>query len=203
MFSRPDQPFEGKKFEKKSFPESWLGLHGFTHNSTNIFIFFKFISQDLIKLITDQTNIYSKQCCVHKGDENQIHAFLGVLFIMGFHKLPIIRDYWSQDRNLYTPAVANTMTRNEFQRLFSNIHLDDNLKMPSKNSFSYSKLYKVNDFLNILKRNFQKNYPLGSYISIDEAMIKFKSRSSIKQYQPLKPTKRAYKVWVLAESSTE
>ena len=173
--------------------------------------FFKFISQDLIELITDQTNIYGKQRCVQKGedatswkevDENQIHAFLGVLLIMGFHKLPRIRDYWSQDRNLYTPAVANIMTRNEFQRLFSNIHLADNSKMPSKNSSIYSKLYKVNDFLDILKRNFQKNYSLGSCISIDEAMIKFKGRSSIKQYQPLKPTKRGYKVWALAESST-
>ncbi|CAF1107836.1 unnamed protein product [Rotaria sp. Silwood1] len=47
--------------------------------------FFKFISQDLIKLITDQTNIYGKQRCVQKGedatswkevDENLIHAFL-------------------------------------------------------------------------------------------------------------------------------
>jgi len=33
-------------------------------------------------------------------------------------------------------------------------------------------------------------------------MIKFKGRSSIKQYQLLKPTKRGYKIWVLAESST-
>ncbi|CAF5138878.1 unnamed protein product, partial [Rotaria magnacalcarata] len=67
-------------------------------------------------------------------NENQIHAFLGLLFIMGFHKLPRIRDYWSQDRNLFTSAVANTMTRNEFQRVFSNIHLADNSKMASKNS---------------------------------------------------------------------
>ncbi|CAF1234412.1 unnamed protein product [Rotaria sp. Silwood1] len=47
--------------------------------------FFKFLSQDLIKLITNQTNIYGKQRCVQKGedatswkevDENLIHAFL-------------------------------------------------------------------------------------------------------------------------------
>ncbi|CAM4989342.1 unnamed protein product, partial [Rotaria socialis] len=102
----------------------------------------------LIKLITDQTNIYGKQRCVEKGEdaknwkeinENQTHAFLGLLFIMRFHKLPRIRDYWSQDRNLFTPAVANTMTRNEFQRLFSNIHLADNSNMPSKNSSNYNK----------------------------------------------------------------
>jgi len=154
---------------------------------------------------------YGKQRCVQNGedvtkwkevDENQVYAFLGILFIMGFHKLPRMRDYWSQDRNLFTPAVANTMTGNDFQRLFLNIHLADNSKIPSKNSSNYNKLYKMNDFLNLLKRNFQKNYSLGSCISIDEAMIKFKGRSSIKQYQPLKPTKRGYKVWVLAESTT-
>ena len=165
--------------------------------------FSKFICQDVIKLIVDQTNIYGKQRYSEKGedatkwkevDENQIRAFLGIIFIMGFHKLPRVRDYWSQDRNLFIPAVANTMIRNDFQRCVSNIHLADNSKMLRKDSFTYNNLYKVNDFLSLLKRNFQRNYSLGSCISIDQAMIKFKGRSSIKQYQPLKPTKRGYKV---------
>ena len=173
--------------------------------------FSKFICQDVIKLIIDQTNIYGRQRCIQKGgdatdwkdvDENQMYAFIGILFVMGFHKLPRMRDYWSQDRNLFTPVVANTMTRNDFQRIFSHLHLADNSKMHSKNSSNYNKLYKVNDFLYLLKRNFQRNYSLGSCVSIDEAMIKFKGRSSMKQYQPLKPTKRGYKVWVLAESTT-
>lgn len=30
-------------------------------------------------------------------------------------------------------------------------------------------------------------------------MIKFKGRSTLKQYQPMKPTKRGYKVWVRAD----
>ena len=37
-------------------------------------------------------------------------------------------------------------------------------------------------------------------LSVDEAMVKFKGRSSIKQYQPLKPVKRGFKVWCLADS---
>ena len=32
-------------------------------------------------------------------------------------------------------------------------------------------------------------------------MVKFKGRSSIKQYQPLKPVKRGFKVWCTADSS--
>ena len=30
-------------------------------------------------------------------------------------------------------------------------------------------------------------------------MIKFQGRSSLKQYMPMKPTKRGIKVWVLAD----
>ena len=37
-------------------------------------------------------------------------------------------------------------------------------------------------------------------IAVDEAMIKFQGRSSLKQYLPKKPTKRGIKVWVLADS---
>ena len=32
-------------------------------------------------------------------------------------------------------------------------------------------------------------------VSIDEAMVGFKGRSSMKQFMPMKPTKRGYKVW--------
>lgn len=36
--------------------------------------------------------------------------------------------------------------------------------------------------------------------SIDEAMIAFKGRSSMKQYVPKKPVKRGFKVWVKADA---
>ena len=36
--------------------------------------------------------------------------------------------------------------------------------------------------------------------AVDEAMIPFKGRSSLKQYMPKKPVKRGFKVWVRADS---
>lgn len=36
-------------------------------------------------------------------------------------------------------------------------------------------------------------------LSVDEAMIPFKGRSSLKQYMPKKPVKRGLKVWVVAD----
>ena len=43
-------------------------------------------------------------------------------------------------------------------------------------------------------------YNPSKELAIDEAMIKFQGRSSLKQYMPQKPIKRGIKVWVLADS---
>jgi len=100
--------------------------------------FFKFMTRDVIELMVDETNIYAKQRYAQTGrsiadwkevDENQLLAFLGLLFVLGFHRLPRIRDYWSQDRNFFTPVIANTMTRDDFYRIFRNIHLADNFSL--------------------------------------------------------------------------
>ena len=45
-------------------------------------------------------------------------------------------------------------------------------------------------------------YNVHRDVSIDEAMIPFKGRSSMKQYMPLKPVKRGFKVWTLADAHT-
>ena len=48
----------------------------------------------------------------------------------------------------------------------------------------------------------ESHTPQAKYrqLSVDEAMIPFKGRSSMKQYLPLKPVKRGFKVWALADS---
>ena len=73
---------------------------------------------------------------------------------------------------------------------------------PKRESKDYSKIYKVKNFTEILRKNFQKNYNFGRCGTIDDSMIKFKGRSSIKQYLPLKPIKRGYKVWCLCDPIT-
>jgi hypothetical protein len=49
--------------------------------------------------------------------------------------------------------------------------------------------------MNIVNDNSMAEYHPHREISIDEAMIAFKGRSSIKQYMPMKPTKRGFKMW--------
>ena len=51
-----------------------------------------------------------------------------------------------------------------------------------------------------LKDRFKSTYTPHCQLSVDEAMIPFEGRSSMKQYIPLKPVKRGFKVWAMADA---
>jgi hypothetical protein len=52
----------------------------------------------------------------------------------------------------------------------------------------------------ILRDNCATKYLPHKELSFDEGMILFKGRSSYKQYMPMKPVKRSYKVWCEADA---
>ena len=71
--------------------------------------------------------------------------------------------------------------------------------MPKVGDDNFDKLYKVRPYLNKLNQQFDECYHPSQNQSVDESMIKFKGRCAFKQYMPMKPTKRGYKVWVRAD----
>ena len=75
--------------------------------------------------------------------------------------------------------------RNALQQIFTNI---------IKHSYKWNKdkLYKLHPLINSLNDNLIKLYNVSYQVSIDESMILFKGRISLKQYNPMKPIKRGY-----------
>ena len=120
-------------------------------------------------------------------------SFVGILLAMGIYRLPSLRDYWSQHALLGVPGITSGMSRNRFLELLSNLHLNNNDKMPAKDSPLFDQLYKVWPLLEKVRANTQGHYKPNQQVSVDEAMILFKGRSTFKQYMPMKPTKRGYK----------
>ncbi|XP_044740939.1 piggyBac transposable element-derived protein 3-like [Chrysoperla carnea] len=114
---------------------------------------------------------------------------------MGYHQLPSIKNYWSTDKDYDVPFVRNIMTRTRFETILSNIHINDNTFITNSND----KLYKVRPLIDILNEQFKHYYYGSRELAVDEAMILFKGRSTIKQYNPMKPVKRGYKLWILAD----
>ena len=134
--------------------------------------------------------------------KKEIEWFLGLVILMGINNLPNMKLYWSNDMVFQNTFISSIMSRNRFLQFFYNLHLANNSLEPKKGSREYSKIYKVKNFTEILRRNFQKNHSFGRYELIEENMIKFKGWSSHKQYLPLKPIKRGYKVWCLCDPIT-
>ncbi|XP_025195693.1 piggyBac transposable element-derived protein 4-like [Melanaphis sacchari] len=102
-------------------------------------------------------------------DTNEIMTFLGMNILMGIKRNPSYRDYWSTALDLHDDYISSLMTVNRFGWLLSSLHLNDNSVMTKRGE------------------------------TVDESMIKFKGRSTLKQYMPNKPIKRGYKVWSLAD----
>ena len=58
----------------------------------------------------------------------ELRAFLGINILMGIHKLPKMRDYWSVDEGLGNILIQKTMTGDRFLEILQNHHFADNLQ---------------------------------------------------------------------------
>nr|CAH7718955.1 unnamed protein product [Callosobruchus chinensis]CAI5818917.1 unnamed protein product [Callosobruchus analis]CAH7726829.1 unnamed protein product [Callosobruchus chinensis]CAH7733976.1 unnamed protein product [Callosobruchus chinensis]CAH7741215.1 unnamed protein product [Callosobruchus chinensis] len=157
-----------------------------------------FFTEFFLCEIVYQSNLYATQL----GQDlslglDELKAFLGIIIYMGFHYLPGYKLYWSTDENFHCERIARIMTQKRFLKILRFLHLTDNSSMPDRQCSNYDRLYKVRPLLDYLGDAFKQNFGPSQFISIDESMVGFKGRSTLKQYMPLKPIKRGFKVWVM------
>ncbi|XP_045474894.1 piggyBac transposable element-derived protein 4-like [Harmonia axyridis] len=163
----------------------------------------RMFSDDILDRIVEETNRYASQngrsFCIY---EDELQAFFGTLIIMGLHKLPGMRMYWSYDQNYRVERVANIMSLKRFLAILRHIHLNDNEKCPKKGTSNFDKLYKLRPLIEHLNEKFRDLFSPSRELSIDESMVGFKGRSGLKQYMPMKPVKRGFKIWVMTCART-
>ena len=80
--------------------------------------------------------------------------FIAVNFRIKIKKLPSYKDYWPSDPMIQDQYISKTMSPKRFQWFLSNLHFNDNTKMPSREDNSYDRLYKVRPFLKNLNKQF-------------------------------------------------
>ena len=132
--------------------------------------------------------------------EDEILAYIGFMVLMGIVRLPSIYDYWRKDNTLNYSPISTKIPRDRFKEITRYLHFVDNTGLPTPGSPGYDRLRKVRPILDCIAERFLNLYNPNCECSIDEAMIPYKGRSSMKQYVPLKPVRRGFKVWVRADS---
>lgn len=131
--------------------------------------------------IAEETNRYARQTMEsnpdrswYETDAEEICAYFALNIFFGIKQLPDIYSY---------------------------LHLNDKRKKLPRGHADHDKLFKVRPLLDSVVNAIKSEYAPTKNAAIDEPMIPFKGRLSVKQYMPLKPVKRGIKVWECADAS--
>jgi len=82
------------------------------------------------------------------------------------------------------------MPLKRFLKLLRYIHLNDNQKMLPRSSESFDKLFKIRPLIDHLNNIYKILYNPSQNLSVDESMVAFTGRSTMKQYMPLKTNQK-------------
>ncbi|XP_017467190.1 PREDICTED: piggyBac transposable element-derived protein 3-like [Rhagoletis zephyria] len=199
-------------WRKNSYsPHCFLEEHGYdfgevnigdsTHTSdeglTPVEIFDKVAGfENLVdQIIVPESVRYAEQggrCFIISNEE--VKAFFGMNFVMGYHCLPTFRSYWSTDPDMGVPYIANVMPINRFEEIRRNLHFSDNSNEPSRTDPTYDRAFKIRPILEHFNQAFQSAMTNTKIQAIDEHMVKFKGHNIMKQYVKNKPIKWGFKL---------
>ena len=132
----------------------------------------------------------------------EMKAFIGLIPLMGYVKLPTYGAYWSTNFLVQLPGIRKIMSRDRFFAILQFLHLCDNAKNLPPDHEEHDRLFKMLDFMNIVVQLWHGAYHPDRDLAVDETLFAYKGRTHLKQYKPKKPHKRGLNAWTLAESRT-
>ncbi|XP_066258244.1 piggyBac transposable element-derived protein 2-like [Euwallacea similis] len=211
----PKKKMKGEKFQKpitnwiKANPEYNAdpvkyncrgiedNLKGALHQASPLEIFENFFDDGIYDLIWNETIRYATTQKNKQGwsiRKENIKIFIGFLIFSGYHTLPSERDYWSDEDDLGQSIVKNALSRNAYLEIKSLIHFADNTKALDNRTDKY---FKIRPLMEKMQTNFKKFGVFQENLSIDEMMVRYYGRHSMKQFIRTKPIRFGYKLWAL------
>uniref|UniRef100_A0A3Q4GCX2 PiggyBac transposable element-derived protein domain-containing protein n=1 Tax=Neolamprologus brichardi TaxID=32507 RepID=A0A3Q4GCX2_NEOBR len=163
--------------------------------------FKNFITDDMLLLLMEQTNLYSVQKSNHLRNVNttvkELQILIGLYLRMGLCQMPRNRAYWENDTRC--PMVADNMSHNRFQTLLGSLHFTANTDLLHRDA--EDKCWKIRPWLEMFRKQCLDIVP-EEYNSVDEQMVPFKgTHSPIRQYVKGKPHTWGLKIWARCSSS--
>ena len=173
-------------------------LHSFTSHSpvdptvpvpeTPKEIFQLFFTPDLMEEIKQQTNKYAREVSSQEKlstwtdvTVQKLYAYLGFKFLIGLNPKPSIEDYWKKDPIYHYKPISDRISWDRYKDISRYLHFVDNQTLTPRGSPNYDRLGKVRPLLSYLTERFKTIYNPCREVAVDEAMIKFQGRTSLKQ----------------------
>lgn len=166
-----------------------------------------FITDDILELILFHTNTYihtiakrySRERDAKQLDKTEFKAFLGLLYLAGYHRSNRInlQDLWATDGS-GIELFRLTMSLQRFRFIHNCIRFDD--KLTRLERLKVDKLAAVRDIFSSFVKNCKSCYSLGENVTIDEMLPGFRGKCGFRQYIPSKPNKYGIKIFAMVDS---
>lgn len=132
---------------------------------------------------------------------DEMNAFSGLTVLNSLTKLPTLYDYWSSSELLHLATIASRIPRKCYLELRRFVHFVDNSTLPAHGEERYDWLGKLHPVTEAVREYFLflSFYSPHCECSIDEVVVKFKGRSSLKQYLPNKASQTWHQDLVRAQ----
>ena len=125
--------------------------------------------------------------------------YLGLHIFFGMLPASDVRTYWRRNFFLATPNVPALMSRDAFLAIDRYFHAYNRRAIPRNNQ---DRLIFVRPVLEYIRDRCKSLYVPSKNLSLDEGMMPYKGRLSIKVYNPKKPKKYGVKFFFITESNT-
>lgn len=172
----------------------------FSNLKTPYDCFAYFVDEDLLELISSESNLYARQKKINSTffcKSQDIRKYIGILMFMSVYRYPNVRSFWGRHS---FELIRNAMTVNRFEEIRSHIHFADSSKRPSRDDAEYDILYLIRPVIKHMNTRFS-SVPMVQRLSIDEQMCGTKmSKTNIKQYMPNKPHKWGFKIFSICDT---
>ncbi|XP_046837276.1 piggyBac transposable element-derived protein 4-like [Vespa crabro] len=208
---RIDTPSSIKWTSKKPSPK----IHDFTshhsgvvgdnlNHSSKILDYFRLLfSEDLVKFIVERTNNYwcrqlkrDQLDASEEMDVDELYCFIAASLLMTRIKKISLKEYWSEDKLLRSDIFSQIMSKDRYFSLLKMLHFSD------KASRTADRLYKINKVVDMLRVSFNNAFQPYQRLCIDESLLLYKGRLSLKQYIRSKNNRFGIKSFLLCDCKT-
>jgi hypothetical protein len=148
-------------------------------------------------LLTHRLSKRSKNLQWGSTTNEEMLKFLGIIIEMGLVQMPKVDYYWSKSQLYGSKVIQNTISRDKFELLIKFLHFSNN----EEPNAGQDRLAKLTPLLILLKAKFKSIYMPDSVINIDEKIVPWRGRLSLRQYIPGKAHKYGVKIYKIADTN--
>ena len=136
-------------------------------------------------------------------DIAEMKAWVGIVFLMGYIRLPNYYAYWWTNPLTRQQGIQQIMTRDRLLTILQFLHLCDNSQAFPAVHEDHDRIHKIRTFMEqVLIPLWQGAYYPEQDVSVDETLVAFKERTALMQYKLKKPHKWGLNVWTLPDQDS-